>query len=74
MFGIRVLIYLLGIALVVWILIRLARGSGSKKKPLAQMDDMVQCAHCGTFLPRHEATQDGDRYYCSTGHRDQDRQ
>lgn len=74
MFGIRVLIYLLGIALVVWILIRLAKGSGTKKKPVQQMDDMVRCAHCGTFVPRNEATRHNDRYYCSTAHRDQDQQ
>lgn len=74
MFGIRVLIYLLGIALVVWILIRLAKGSGTKKKPVRQMEDTVRCAHCGMFVPRNEATRDGDRYYCSAAHRDQDQQ
>ncbi len=74
MFGIRVLIYLVGIALVVWILLRLARSSGTKKKPLRQVDDMVRCAHCSVFVPRNEAIQEGDRYYCSTQHRDRDRQ
>jgi len=73
MFGIRVLIYLLGIGLVVWILIRLAKGSRIEEKPAKQVGDMVGCAHCGTFVPRHEAIREEDRYYCCSQHRDQDR-
>jgi len=73
MFGIRVLIYLLGIGLIVWILIRLAKGSSVEKKPTKQVDDMVRCARCGMFVPRHEAIRDEDRYYCCNQHRDEDR-
>lgn len=77
MFGMRVLIFLLAIGLVVWILIRLARGSSlqdkSKSKSTPKVDEMVRCAKCGVFTPRSEATQDGDRFYCSPAHRDEDR-
>ena len=73
MFGIRVLIYLLGIGLLVWILIRLAKAPRVEKKPTKQVDDMVRCAHCGTFVPRHEAISEEDRYYCCSQHRDEDR-
>ena len=73
MFGIRVLIYLLGIGLVVWILIRLAKGSRIEEKPAKKVSDMVGCAHCGTFVPRNEATREEDRYYCCSQHRDADR-
>jgi len=73
MFGIRILIYLLGIALVVWILFRLARSPASEKPVKKQVDDMVCCAHCGTFVPKNEAIREGDRNYCSTQHRDEDR-
>jgi len=73
MFGIRVLIYLLGIGLVAWILIRLAKAPRVKKKPAKQVDDMVRCARCGTFVPRHEAISEEDRYYCCSQHRDEDR-
>jgi uncharacterized protein len=73
MFGIRVLIYLLGIALVFWILFRLARGPKVESKPARKVGDMVQCAHCGTFVPRGESVQNGDKYYCSPAHRDEDR-
>jgi uncharacterized protein len=73
MFGIRILIYLLGIALVVWILFRLARNPSIKKPARKQVDDMVRCARCGTYVPRGEAIHAGDRDYCSTQHRDEDR-
>ncbi len=73
MFGIRVLIFLLGIALVVWILFRLARSPSVGKSTKKPVDDMVCCARCGTFVPRSEAIREGDRNYCSTKHRDEDR-
>ncbi|MFQ5643883.1 MAG: PP0621 family protein [Thiogranum sp.] len=73
MFGIRVLIYLLGIGLVIWILMRLAKGPRIEKKTARQVDDMVRCARCGTFTPRNEAVREGDRYYCCSQHRDEDR-
>ena len=73
MFGIRVLIYLIGIALVVWILFRLARGPSIEKPAKKSVDDMVRCARCGTFVPRNEAVHEGDRDYCCIQHRDEDR-
>lgn len=72
MFGIRVLIYLLGIALVIWILMRLAKTPRVEKKSAKKVGDMVRCGHCGMYIPRHESVQDGDHYYCCTGHRDED--
>ena len=73
MFGIRVLIYLLGIGLVIWILFRLAKGPRSGEKPAKKVDDMVRCVRCGMFVPRHEAIEDDGRYYCCSQHRDEDR-
>ena len=73
MFGIRVLIYLLGIALVIWILMRLAKTPRMEKKSTKRVGDMVQCAHCGVYVPRHEAIQDSDHFYCCTRYRDEDR-
>ena len=74
MFGIRVLIYLLGIALVIWILIRLAKKPRVEQQAPRRVGDMVRCSHCGTYVPRHTAIQDGDRYYCCTGHQHEDRE
>ena len=73
MFGIRVLIYLLGIGLIVWILMRLAKGPRIEKQQTKKVDDMVRCARCGMFVPRHEAISAEDRYYCCSQHRDEDR-
>jgi uncharacterized protein len=73
MFGIRVLIYLLGIALVVWILWRLAKGPRIENKPGKRVGDMVRCSRCGTYVPRNEALRKGDDYYCCSQHRDEER-
>jgi uncharacterized protein len=29
---------------------------------------MVQCAHCGIYIPEQEALVNGDRFYCSAAH------
>ncbi len=73
MFGIRILIYLLGIALVVWILYRLARKPDQQNTPVKHAGDMVQCAYCGTFVPKNEAVQANGRNYCSKQHQENDR-
>jgi uncharacterized protein len=73
MFGIRLLIYLVGIGLLVWILFRLARKPKPGNRSAGQVDEMVQCARCGTYVPRKEAVQQGGRFYCCEEHREQDR-
>lgn len=77
MFGIRTLLYLVGIGLVVWILLRLYRkpevGPKSEPGPQRHVGNMVRCARCGTYLPHGEALPSGDSYYCCTAHRDEDR-
>lgn len=72
MFGIRLLLYIVGIALVVWILVRLAKSPQVEKKPRKKVSNMVSCARCNTYVPRDEALQNGDRYYCCSQHRDED--
>ncbi|MBN2896638.1 MAG: hypothetical protein JXK05_12195 [Campylobacterales bacterium] len=41
-----------------------------KKKPLSKhsnesSDEMIACAHCGTFVSTRDALLSGGRYYCS---------
>ena len=48
-----------------------AAGDGSTRRVAGEM--MVQCAHCGVFLPASDAFVDGDRSYCDRAHRDADR-
>jgi len=72
MLGIRTLLYILGIALIVWILLRRSKERTVAKKPGTKVSDMVRCAGCGTYVPRGEAIRDGDTYYCCNAHRNQD--
>jgi uncharacterized protein len=72
MFGIRVLLYIVGIGLVIWILLRLAKSPRTSEKSVKRVGSMVRCARCGTFVPQNEALQAGDRYYCCREHRDED--
>ena len=34
---------------------------------------MVRCAHCQTHVPQSQALRDGDRWFCSQAHLEQDR-
>ena len=70
------LLRILLIALAVWIVILLIRNARARKqasdqRPKKQVEDMVECAHCGVHLPENEAIQDGDKYFCSESHRQQ---
>lgn len=73
MSGFRTLIYLLGIALLVWIVVRRGKERLAQKRPAIKTGDMVQCAHCGTYVPLGEAVREGERYYCCDDHRTGDR-
>jgi uncharacterized protein len=73
MFGIRTLIYLVGIGLVVWIFLRLAKKPDAASRPQQKVGNMVRCARCGTYLPHNEALQEGEKYYCCSAHRNKDR-
>ena len=56
-----------GIFLIVRHLIRERRRLQAKPgKPKAV--DSVQCAYCGLHLPREEALQRGEHYYCCQAH------
>jgi uncharacterized protein len=72
MFGIRVLLYLVGIGLVIWILLRLAKSPRIDTRPTKQVGSMVRCAHCGVHVPQNEALQAGGKYYCCREHLDRD--
>jgi len=42
------------------------RGTGPAPPPAVQM---MQCAHCGVYLPGHEAVHDRQGVFCSIEHR-----
>lgn len=41
--------------------------------PPSEPRPMVRCAYCQTHVPKTQAIQDGDRWFCSQAHLEQDR-
>jgi uncharacterized protein len=70
------LIRLLLIGAAIWIVItavrRLLRRPQSKTGRIQDAGQMVQCAHCGVYIPKSESLRAGERYYCSADHRARD--
>jgi uncharacterized protein len=64
---------LLVLALVaVWLLAKgFRRKDAAKDAPEAAPEQMVNCSHCGLYLPQREAIAEGDRFFCCAEHRRQ---
>lgn len=41
----------------------------SSPPPVAEIEQMVPCAHCGLHVPESESVKGGGRVYCSEAHR-----
>lgn len=39
-----------------------------KPEALGKAEEMVRCANCGVYMPRSEAVQQNDNFWCSTEH------
>lgn len=68
------LIRILLIALVVWLILRMIKNrinqhSAGKSANTEQIGDMVRCQHCGLHIPKQEAIESANQYYCSQEHR-----
>ena len=64
--------YLLLIFVVVaawWLAKSFRRGDRAADPPEAAPEQMVNCAHCGLYLPQGEAIREGNRFFCSAEHR-----
>ena len=47
------------------------QNQGKAAKPAGDSPvPMMQCAHCGVYLPGHDAVHQGSRAFCSIEHRD----
>lgn len=68
----RTLVILIALALIFIVGKRLWRSSRPPEKLPGKQGQMVQCAHCGIYIPSQEALSRGSRYYCSATHRDAD--
>ena len=52
---------------------RAGSGAGGGGAAKAGGEMMVQCSHCGVFLPASDALIEGERAYCDRAHRDAER-
>lgn len=67
------LIRILIIALVAWLLLRMIknwanRAAQKQKDRRSQVETMVRCQHCGLHVPKKEALESDNKYYCSREH------
>ena len=64
------LLLLILIAIAVWWLARgVRRKDANKVAPDATSEQMVNCSHCGLYLPQSEAIAEGDKFFCCAEHR-----
>lgn len=67
-------VLLLVIVVIVWqLLLKRARKRREAAPQEQPMQEMVQCGHCGVYLPKAESVGDDERRYCSEAHRLADR-
>lgn len=58
-----------------WLLIKRLRAKDTAEDapdsaaPGPASEQMVNCSHCGLYLPQNEAIADGDRFFCCAEHR-----
>ena len=68
---VRLLFWIALIAAAVWLWRRINRPSTRPAEP-EQAAPMVRCAQCGVHVPRDKALPQGQHWYCSQAHLDQD--
>jgi uncharacterized protein len=69
----RTLLILIALAVVVLAIKRLFSPPRPRTDRQLKQGKMVQCAHCGIYLPESEAITREGRPYCSQAHLDDDR-
>ncbi len=52
-----------------WLIKRLRGKDTAADAPEAAPEQMVNCGHCGLYLPQSEAIAEGDRFFCCAEHR-----
>lgn len=68
----RLLFWIILIAAAFWLWRRLTSKPKSTHQPQQKTLPMVRCAECGVHLPREQALQNHDQWYCSQAHLEQD--
>lgn len=68
----RLLFWIILIAAAFWLWRRLTSKPAASGKPQQTTVMTVRCVQCGVHLPREQALQSHDRWYCSQAHLEQD--
>ena len=68
----RLLFWIILIAAAFWLWRRLTSKPTASHKPQETTVMTVRCVQCGVHLPREQALQSHDRWYCSQAHLEQD--
>ena len=68
----RTLLILIALAVVILAVKRLFSPGRPRANKQLRQGKMVQCAHCGIYLPEPEAISREGRFYCSQAHLDDD--
>ncbi|HAW24555.1 MAG: hypothetical protein KKD27_02220 [Gammaproteobacteria bacterium] len=68
----RLLFWIILIAAAFWLWRRLTSKPTASNKPQETTVMTVRCVQCGVHLPREQALQSHDRWYCSQAHLEQD--
>jgi uncharacterized protein len=65
----KFLLLIIVVAAAFWLLKRLRGKDAREDAPGPAPEQMVNCSHCGLYLPQKEAIADGERFYCCAEHR-----
>ena len=68
----RLLFWIILIAAAFWLWRRLTSKPTASNKPQETTVMTVRCVQCGVHLPREQALQSHDRWYCRQAHLEQD--
>jgi uncharacterized protein len=52
-----------------WLAKGFRRKDAAGDAPATAPEQMVNCAHCGLYLPQSEAIREGDKFFCCKEHR-----
>jgi len=65
----KFLLLILAFVVVWWLAKGFRRKDAAKNTPEAAPERMVNCSHCGLYLPQSEAISEGDKFFCCAEHR-----
>lgn len=70
----------IAILVIVWLVVYIVKRTLGQRQPKESLgrqqrrsEKVVRCARCGVHVPESEAVREGDRFYCSPAHREEDR-